>query len=49
MQLSAKERLKGSPHIKTLKAAGIFFSVMAVAVILDPPHLVLRGNTSSGS
>lgn len=49
MQLSAKERLKGVPHIKTLKAADIFFNVMAVSVILDPPYLVLRRNTSSGS
>lgn len=49
MQLSAKERLKGAPHIKTLKAADIFFSVMAVAGILDPLYLVLRRNTSSGS
>lgn len=49
MQLSAKERLKGMPHIKTLEAAAIFFVVTAVAVILDPPYLVLRRNTSSGS
>lgn len=47
IQLSAKEGLKGTSNVKNLKAADIFFNAMAAAVILDPPHLILKGNTSS--